>query len=81
MTEKEFINRFTTNLLHFKNAKKMTNKHIADECLMSRTEVSLIFSGKRMPRASTICYISEVLGIDPVELFKPIPVERRMMNK
>ncbi|MCQ2598194.1 MAG: helix-turn-helix domain-containing protein [Treponema sp.] len=81
MTQKQLYHRFSENFQKIRKQKNLTIGFIADECLMSRTEVSKFANGHKMLRGTSLCCVCEVLGIDPVELFKPIPEERRMMNK
>lgn len=72
MTDKELLKRFSSNLQKWKYKRNMTIKKLADRCLMSRTEVSHLLYGKRLPHNTTLCCLCEVLDIDPVELFKPL---------
>lgn len=75
MTETELLLRLSYNFKTITQNKKLSLQKIADECLMSRTEVSKIANGWRFPHAVTLCCMSEVMGVDPAELFKPLPCE------
>lgn len=64
--------RFASNLRKARLAKGISQEELGFQCLLHRTEISLLERGGREPRLGTIAKLAGALDVDPNTLFTGI---------
>jgi transcriptional regulator with XRE-family HTH domain len=64
--------RFGENLLRVRQARKLSQETVAERAAIHRTQISLIESGRRMPRLDTVVKLAGALEVPPATLVEGI---------
>jgi transcriptional regulator with XRE-family HTH domain len=68
----EISDRFAANLVQLRQAVGMSQEELAFRASIHRTQVSLMESGKRLPRFETLVKLVGALEVSPEALMKGI---------
>ena len=67
--------RFAENLLRLSKGRKLSQEELALRAAVHRTQISLMESGKRLPRFETLIKMAGALGVDLPRLVEGIAWE------
>ncbi len=67
--------RFAENLLRLRQARKLSQEELAALAAVHRTQISLMESGKRLPRLDTLVKLAGALEVDIPRLVEGISWE------
>jgi transcriptional regulator with XRE-family HTH domain len=67
--------RFAENLLRLRQARKLSQEELAARASIHRTQISLMESGKRLPRLDTLIKLAGALEVDVARLVEGVAWE------
>jgi transcriptional regulator with XRE-family HTH domain len=68
----EISDRFAANLVRLRQAAEMSQEELAFRASIHRTQISLMESGKRLPRFETLVRLVGALDVSPEDLMRGI---------
>ena len=71
----DLAERFADNLLHLRQGRKLSQEELAARASIHRTQISLMESGRRLPRLDTLIKLAGALEVEIPRLVEGISWE------